>query len=245
VTVTESSDQCSTPLVVPTAGPFPWSVTLDSDVATTQALDPGTGGSCYPFHLQRSMWLSFTPAVTDSYTFSLCASRVAGFIAAYSGPACGPRLPLNMCVANTELTGKCSEDPASSLALTAGTEYRFLVGSYYTNSFGPIAVSIHRGTVAPAVIRSVAPATGPTAGGTTVTLTGSGFAPGATVTFAGVAATGVTVLNPAVLTAIIPAHAAGNVDVSVHTGTTTTTSASAFTYAELPPGAGRRRSARH
>src|SRR5262249_11469328 len=49
VNVTESSDNCATPLVVPAAGPFPWSVTLNSEVASRQSSDPPVGGSCYLF----------------------------------------------------------------------------------------------------------------------------------------------------------------------------------------------------
>lgn len=242
VTVKESSDDCATPLIVPAAGPFPWSVTLNSEVASPQTgSEPGTGGSCYPFRPLRTMWLSFTPEVSGGYVFSLCTSRVAGFIAAYSGPACGPHAALAMCVANTELSGDCSDDPTSSLTMIAGTEYRFLVGSYYSNSFGPITVSIHRGTAVAAAIRSALPATGPIGGGTKVIVTGSGFADGAIVRFGGVAATAVTVISPTVLSAIVPAHAAGNVDVSVRNGGTTTTSSHAFTYAA----ASRRRATRH
>lgn len=246
VTVTESSDNCATPLVVPADGPFPWSVTLNSEVASRQSgIDPSSGGSCYPFQPQRTMWLSFTPTVSGSYVFSLCTSNVAGFISAYKGPACGPYAAQPMCVANTQLSGNCAIDPTASLTLTAGVEYRFVVSSYYSNSFGPITVSIDQGSVVTAAIRSVSPATSPIAGGAKVILTGSGFSEGAIVRFGGVAATGVTVVSANLLTAIVPAHAAGNVDVSVRIGSTTTTSSNAFTYAPPPPLPNRRRASRH
>jgi PKD repeat protein len=246
VNVTESSDDCATPLVVPAAGPFPWSVTLNAEVASAQTgFEPPTGGSCYPFRPLRTMWLSFTPEVSGSYIFSLCTSRVAGFIAAYSGPACGPHAALDMCLANTQLTGNCATDPTSSLDLTAGTQYRFFVSSYFSNSFGPITVTIQRGDSIPAALRSVSPATGPLAGGTRVLLTGSGFTDGATVNFGGVPATAVTVLSPTLISATVPPHTPGNVDVAVHTETTTTTSSRAFTYAEAPAPSARRRATRH
>jgi hypothetical protein len=246
VTVTESSDNCATPLVVPATGPFPWSVTLNSEVASRQSgIDPTSGGSCYPFQPQRTMWLSFTPAESASYVFSLCSSNVWGIISAQSGPACGPYTALPMCVAAPQLTGNCATDPSASLALTAGVEYRFVVSSYYSNSHGPITVSIDRSDAVAAAIRSVSPATAPIAGGTKVVLTGSGFSAGATVRFGGVAATGVTVISANILTAIVPPHSAGNVDVSVSVGNTTTTSSSAFTYAQPPPLPSRRRAARH
>ncbi len=246
VTVTELSDNCATPLIVPAAGPFPWSVTLNSEVASRQsATDPASGGSCYPFQPQRTMWLSFTPSESGSYVFSLCSSNVWGFISAYTGPACGPYTAQPLCVAAPQLTGNCNTDPSGSLELTAGVEYRFVVSSYYSNAFGPITVSIDRSDAVPAAIRFVSPATAPIAGGTRVVLTGSGFSAESTVRFGGVAATGVTFISQNLLTAIVPAHAAGNVDVSVQTAGTTTTSASAFTYTPPPPVTPRRRATRH
>ncbi len=64
-------------------------------------------------------------------------------------------------------------------------------------------------------VSSVTPSAGPTAGGTTVTVTGSGFEDGAIVTFGGQAATNVTVVDGETLTCVTPAHAAGAVDVVV------------------------------
>lgn len=231
VTVTEPADDCATPHVVPESGPFPYSVTFNAEVAgAQQGLDPGSGGSCYPFRALRSFWLTFTPAVSGTYTFSLCTSRVAGFLSAYSGPACGPHVALPMCVTNTSLAGNCAVDPSSSMELVAGQQYRFFAGTYYSNSFGPITVTIDRGSAVTSAIRSVSPATGSANGGETVLITGSGFGEGATVRFGGVDATQVTVISPTLIRATVPPHAAGNVDVQVRMGAVTVTSAKAFTY---------------
>jgi hypothetical protein len=65
-------------------------------------------------------------------------------------------------------------------------------------------------------IASVSPATGGRAGGTQVTISGTGFDPdGTQVLFGGVAATNVVVVNSTTITATAPAHAAGSVTVSV------------------------------
>ena len=64
-------------------------------------------------------------------------------------------------------------------------------------------------------VSSVAPNTGGTGGGMSVNVTGTGFLSGASVTFGGVAASAVTVQNSSLLSATVPAHALGNVDVSV------------------------------
>lgn len=63
-------------------------------------------------------------------------------------------------------------------------------------------------------LTSVTPATGPTAGGTTIVLTGKGFAPGTAVQVGGQPATGVVVTGTSI-TAVTPPGHRGPVDVSV------------------------------
>src|SRR5207248_559697 len=87
-------------------------------------------------------------------------------------------------------------------------------------------------------ITSVSPNNGPTGGGTSVTITGSNFINGATVSFGGTAATGVTVVSPTSITATSPATlTAGTVDVTVTTsgGTSPNTAADDFTYNAATP----------
>ena len=69
--------------------------------------------------------------------------------------------------------------------------------------------------VAPPTVTTVSPDSGPTAGGTAVTLTGTDFTTGATVTFGGVAATNVIVVSATSITLTTPAHSAGAVTVVV------------------------------
>lgn len=83
--------------------------------------------------------------------------------------------------------------------------------------------------VAPTVA-SIAPATGPAAGGTSVTIKGTGFSVDATVKIGGTSATAVNVQNPTTLTCTAPAHEAGAVDVAVTTAGGTATKTGAFTY---------------
>ncbi len=86
--------------------------------------------------------------------------------------------------------------------------------------------------VAPApTVTSVAPASGPIAGGTAITITGTNFAAGAAVTLGGAAATGVTVVTSTTITATTPAHAAGAVTVTVTNADTQSGSRpNGFTY---------------
>src|SRR5207245_2421623 len=64
-------------------------------------------------------------------------------------------------------------------------------------------------------VSSVTPNSGPVGGGTAVTIAGTNFVSGATLTFGGTAATGVAVVSPTQITATTPAHAAGAVTVAV------------------------------
>jgi hypothetical protein len=64
-------------------------------------------------------------------------------------------------------------------------------------------------------VLGVSPSHAITTGGTFVTITGAGFAPGATVTFGDTPATNVAVPNNATITATLPPHAPGQVDVVV------------------------------
>jgi hypothetical protein len=74
------------------------------------------------------------------------------------------------------------------------------------------------------------------AGGTNVTITGGGYttAPDTTVTFDGLLATNIVVVNASTLTCDTPAHAAGTVDVTVANSNGSDTLAGGFTYFNPP-----------
>jgi alpha-tubulin suppressor-like RCC1 family protein len=84
-------------------------------------------------------------------------------------------------------------------------------------------------------VTGISPSAGSTLGGTPVTITGTGFVSGATVTLGGGAATSVTVVSATTVTAVTPAHAAGVVNLVVtNPDTQTGTLALAFTYVAVP-----------
>ncbi|MGH6760857.1 MAG: IPT/TIG domain-containing protein [Phyllobacterium sp.] len=84
-------------------------------------------------------------------------------------------------------------------------------------------------------IASVAPATGSTVGGTSVTITGTGFTGATAMTFGGTPATSFTVNNDTSITATTPAHAAGAVAIAVTTPGGNASLPSGFTYAAPIP----------
>lgn len=88
-------------------------------------------------------------------------------------------------------------------------------------------------------IASIDPDEGSVAGGTAVTITGTGFRPGATVSIGGVPATGITVASATSITCTTPAGAVGDADVVVTDPSTlagTLTDGFAYTSDALVPG---------
>jgi autotransporter-associated beta strand protein len=86
------------------------------------------------------------------------------------------------------------------------------------------------------VVSSIAPTSGPMAGGTSVTIAGSDFVAGATVTIDGVAATGVTVVSGTTITATTPAGTQGPADVTVtNIDLLADTLAGSYIYLGAPP----------
>ena len=80
-------------------------------------------------------------------------------------------------------------------------------------------------------ISAVSPTSGSTVGGTAITITGTNFVSGATVSVGDTAANNVSVVNATTITATAPAHAAGVVSVAVsNPDSQSATKSSAFTY---------------
>ncbi|MBK7470573.1 MAG: SBBP repeat-containing protein [Betaproteobacteria bacterium] len=82
-------------------------------------------------------------------------------------------------------------------------------------------------------IAAIAPANGPTAGGTSITISGTTLTDASSVTIGGVAATGITVLDDTTITATTPAGMAGARIVVVTTPGGTSTDAVLFTYIQM------------
>ena len=98
----------------------------------------------------------------------------------------------------------------------------------WVGDYGRQSVSVFYANLA---ITNVTPPTGTVSGGETVTIHGFGIFPGGgTVTFGGVSATSVSATSPITLTAVVPAHAAGTVDVAYTQDGNTVTIVDGFTY---------------
>jgi hypothetical protein len=112
---------------------------------------------------------------------------------------------------------------SSSLTVTAPPNSKIAPAGYYMlfllNSAGVPSVAkfvLLNGTGNPApTVSSISPSSGTANGGTSVTITGTGFSAGATVKLGGTSATGVSVNSSTSITATTAAHSAGTVDVVV------------------------------
>jgi len=133
-------------------------------------------------------------------------------------------------------TGVVVHSPTSITAVVPPAAAGGPVGVVVTTPGGVSAPAPYRYT-APSII-AVTPNRGPTAGGTSITITGTGFSPTATVTVGGKPATGVVVNRAGTsITATTPAGPAGPVDVSVVQTGADATARHAFTYVAPATGA--------
>ncbi|MBC8008810.1 MAG: IPT/TIG domain-containing protein [Burkholderiales bacterium] len=121
----------------------------------------------------------------------------------------------------------------SDTGLTAGTTYYYRVCSLNVagNSTYSAAVSATTtgGVIAP-TLTQVTPASGPAAGGTSLTLTGTAFTGATSVSVGGAAASSFTVVNATTITATTPAGTPGLVGISVTTPGGTASLPLSFTY---------------
>ncbi len=108
-------------------------------------------------------------------------------------------------------------DPTNRTHLLAGTEAGVFT---MTQVVGP-------------TVTGIAPTSGPTTGGTSITITGSGFTGALAVSFGGTAAVSFSVVSDTQITAVSPPRAAGTVDITVTCifGASAVSQADQFTYA--------------
>jgi hypothetical protein len=126
------------------------------------------------------------------------------------------------------------------------TEPRFALASFAPGQTGPDSatiasnayqppyrVAIHASLMLLPTVSTIDPAAGPAAGGTQITVTGTGFSHASAVSFGTAAATGLAVVSDTQLTVISPPGTAGDsVDVTVTTpaGASAASAADLFTY---------------
>jgi hypothetical protein len=131
-----------------------------------------------------------------------------------------------------------SSDSATQIVVTAPAAQAGTVDVSVSTAGGTSATSAadqYTYLIAPPAVSHVSPASGPTAGGTAVTIGGTALSGASSVSFGTTAAVSFTVNSPTQITATAPAGT-GTVDVTVTTpgGTSATSSADQYTYAAAP-----------
>ncbi|MEO8430030.1 MAG: PKD domain-containing protein [Acidobacteriota bacterium] len=217
VTITETSgDSCAAPFVIPTNGPFPYTIAVTTESTTSEATDPAPSCVMPGTGTFGSVWFEFDPPTAGAWEISTCRTFSDSVLTVYTGPACGPY---------TQIGGGCNDDSqdttcgAQSSVLTVsgtpGQKLRIQVTAFDATSVGRVPLTIApAGFVSPRVT-GVSSSVGPSPGGRSVIVTGFGFVSGSTVSFGGVPATDVVFVGPTILTATTPPHSAGTVDVAV------------------------------
>ncbi len=168
--------------------------------------------------------VKFTATAGGFYTFDFCSSSYDSRV----------WLMDTNCAAPTGLVhdddgALCGslQSALEDIPLNAGDEVLIVVDGFNSSS-GLAEMVITR---VPFVVSGISPVTGPVGGGTLVTLTGEGLSGVTSVTFDGVAGTGLTVIDPMTVEVTTPAGAmAGNVDVVVSDGVDSVTLPGAFQY---------------
>ena len=147
----------------------------------------------------------------------------------------------------TGLTGatsvKFGATPAVSFTVSSPTQIT-AVSPAGTAGVVPVTVTTPTGTSNPLaftylnspVVTALAPSNGPTSGGTTVTVTGTGLTGATSVKFGATPAVSFTVSSPTQITAVSPAGIPGGVPVTVTTaaGTSSSSPGTHFFYASPP-----------
>ncbi len=144
----------------------------------------------------------------------------------------------------TGITVSVGGSPCSSVTLISSTQLTCttpphasgLVSLVVTNTDNQAATLSNSYTFnAAPTMNSVSPVAGPITGGNTLTLTGTGYLAGATVSVGGSVCSSVSVVSTTQITCMAPIHAAGTVDVTVtNVDSQTGTLTNAYTYDPAP-----------
>jgi hypothetical protein len=223
------------------------SFVVNSATSITAVAPAGTSGTVH-VTITTDVGVSSTGS-GDQFTYSGTAPTVTG-LSVTTGRAGGGR---SVTITGTNLTGAT----AVSFGGTAATSFTInspvsitAVAPAHAAGTIDITVTTPYGTSStsggdqfqyvsgsPPVVSSIYPGFGPIAGGTTVTVTGTGFTGASQVLFGNVAGTSLTVLSDTQLTVVAPSQLSGAVDVTVVTpaGTSAVTAGDSFLYTPIGP----------
>jgi hypothetical protein len=194
------------------------------DIVVRTSLGPGVGASLFTYEAAPPTVTSVSPntgTTRGGTTVTISGTNFTGATAVTFGGTPATSFTVNSATSITAVTPAHAQGAGDVQVTTpAGTGNGSGLFTYVA--------------VRPTVI-SVAPNSGPTSGGTSVTITGTNFLGATVVTFGGGAASNVVVVNDTTITAVTPPFGGPNkVDVSVTTPEGTGTGAQLFTYVAAP-----------
>jgi hypothetical protein len=133
VAVPPANDLCAGAVIIPSAGPFPHLTPVINITEATIVGDPGLPGDYYPSRVARSVWFTFTPAASGSYTLASCAGAggtgtTADTVMAIYTSAGGCSGPFQILGDLDDET--CSPQAALTHGLLADTRYYVLVWKF-------------------------------------------------------------------------------------------------------------------
>ncbi|WP_432992225.1 IPT/TIG domain-containing protein [Dactylosporangium sp. CA-233914] len=146
----------------------------------------------------------------------------------------GTNLSGAMSVTFGGVAGTVSNSTATSITAVTPAHAAGNVAVGVTTLMGATTVPGGYTYVAGPGVSSLSPTSGPTAGGTSVAITGAGFTGATAVDFGTDPAASFTVNSDTSITAVAPAHSAGAVDVAVTTPSGTANATGAYTYTPPP-----------
>jgi len=200
-------------LRTPGGGATAKNVILAANIATSD-------GNCGNFVTDGGNNIDFNQATTCGFTNARTGNPQLGALANNGGPTQTIALGMGSAAIN-------NGDPMACAGTAGGVDQRGLprpAGQCSIGAFEPQA---------PPTLTAMSPTSGPIAGGSSVTLIGAGFLPGATVTFGPNPAITVTVINRMTITVTTPAHSGGTVSVAVTNPDLQVTAAMLYTYGTI------------
>jgi beta-glucanase (GH16 family) len=211
--------------------------TLHKDSSSSPGVDQASGGSTnFPasdgttnFHTYVVSWSS------NSISFAVDNNAPYKTITSWSsstGPFPAPFNKPFYIIMNLAVGGTFFSNPGPSVAtINAASTFPAEMDIDY--------VRVYQDLPSPPGVLSISPTIGCADGGTSITISGTNFLNGATVSIGGVAASGVVFVNSNTLTAVTPANSAGAMNVAVsNPDTSMGTLTNGFTYSSAPTFAG-------
>ena len=233
------------------AGTLPAGLTLNPTTGTLSGTATAAGTFNFVVRAQDSTSGAGSPfAFAANYSLTVNAPTIvlnpttlpnATQFSSYNQPitATGGTAPYTFSVTSGALPAGLTLDPATGALSGTPTVYgsfNFTIAASDTTSGGSFSggraytLGVNQ---APPTVSTIAPSSGPTAGGQSVAITGANFYAVTSVTFGGTSAA-YTVNSPTSISVTTPAHAEGPVNVVIVAGGGTVTATNGYTY--IAPG---------